>query len=172
MPEASAADTPLDRLLALLRLVQSVTDLPLVAAGGLVHGADVAAVLVAGARAAQLGTAFLLTPEAGTSASHRAAVATDRPTALTRAFSGRPARAVRNELLDELTATAPAAYPQLNRAAQPVRAASAAAGDEAAVALWAGQTHHLARALPAGELVALVTAEAREAVARVQVALG
>jgi len=159
-------------LLALLRLVQSVTDLPLVAAGGLVHGADVAAVLVAGARAAQLGTAFLLTPEAGTSASHRAAVATDRPTALTRAFSGRPARAVRNELLDELTATAPAAYPQLNRAAQPVRAASAAAGDEAAVALWAGQTHHLARALPAGELVALVTAEAREAVARVQAALG
>ena len=159
-------------LLALLRLVQSVTELPLVAAGGLVYGADVAAVLVAGARAAQLGTAFLPCPEAGTSAPHRAGVTADRSTAVTRAFSGRPARGVHNELLDELTDAAPAAYPQLNRAAQPIRAASAAAGDESAVAMWAGQTHHLARALPAGEVVALVMAEAREAVARVQAALG
>jgi nitronate monooxygenase len=169
------ADVDLDDqpgLLALLRLVQSVTELPLVAAGGLVHGADLAAVLVAGARAAQLGTAFLLSPEAGTSAPHRAAVAADRPTAVTRAFSGRPARGVRNELLDELTEAAPAAYPQVNRASQPVRAASAAAGDEAAVAMWAGQTHHLARALPAAEVVALVVAEARAALVGVTARLG
>jgi nitronate monooxygenase len=154
-------------LLALLRLVQGVTDLPLVVAGGLVHGADVAAVLVAGARAAQLGSAFLLTPEAGTSAPHRAAVAADRPTAVTRAFSGRPARGVRNEMLEELTEGAPAAYPHLNRASQPVRAAAAAAGDESAVAMWAGQTHHLARAVPAAEVVATVVAQARVALAGV-----
>ena len=154
-------------LLALLRLVQSVTDLPLVAAGGLVHGADVAAVLVAGARAAQLGSAFLLSPESGTSTPHRVAAAADRPTAVTRAFSGRPARGVRNEFLDECSDTAPAAYPHLNRAGQPVRAASAAADDEAAVALWAGQTHHLAHALPAAEIIALVMAQARHALARV-----
>ena len=154
-------------LLALLRLVQSVTNLPLVAAGGLVHGADVAAVLVAGAQAAQLGSAFLLSPEAGTSTPHRVAAAADRPTAVTRAFSGRPARGVRNELLNELTDTAPAAYPHLNRAAQPVRAASTAADDEAAVALWAGQTHHLAHALPASEIIALVMAQARHALSRV-----
>lgn len=152
-------------LLALLRLVQTVTELPLVAAGGLVHGADVAAVLVAGAQAAQLGSALLLTPEAGTSAPHRAAVAADRPTAVTRAFSGRPARGVRNALLDELSGIAPAAYPHLNRACQPVRAAAAAAGDEAAVAMWAGQTHRLARALPAAEVLARVVDEARTALA-------
>jgi len=159
-------------LLALVRLVRSVTDLPLVAAGGLVCGADVAAVLAAGARAAQLGTAFLLCPETGTSAPHRAAVAADHPTAITRAFSGRPARGVRNALLDELTAAAPAAYPQVNRASQPVRAAAAAAGDAAAVALWAGQTHHLARALPAAELVALVHDEARAAMVSAASLLG
>ena len=175
-PAASSTDAldPDDDpgLLALLRLVQGVTDLPLVAAGGLVHGADVAAVLVAGARAAQLGSAFLLTPEAGTSAPHRAAVAADRPTAVTRAFSGRPARGVRNELLDELTATAPAAYPHLNRVSQPVRAAAAAAGDESAVAMWAGQTHHLARAVPAAQVVSRVVAEARVALAGGAASLG
>lgn len=159
-------------LLALLRLVRGMTGLPLVAAGGLVHGADVAAVLVAGARAAQLGSALLLTPEAGTSAPHRAAAAADRPTAVTRAFSGRPARSVRNELLGELTADAPAAYPHLNRASQPVRAAAAAAGDGAAVALWAGQTHHLARAEPAAVVVTRMVAEARTALAGVADRLG
>lgn len=168
--DADSDDQP--GLLSLLRLVQAVTALPLVAAGGLVHGADVAAVLVAGARAAQLGTAFLQSPEAGTSAPHRAAVAADRPTTVTRAFSGRPARAVRNELLDALTEHAPAAYPQLNRAGQPIRAAAAAAGDEAAVAMWAGQTHHLARALPAAEVVALIVAEARAALSGVATQLG
>lgn len=159
-------------LLALLRLVASVTDLPLVAAGGLVHGADVAAVLVAGAAAAQCGSAFLLCPEAGTSDVHRAAAAADRPTAVTRAFSGRPARGVRNAMLDELDAGAPAAYPHLNRASQPIRAASAAAGDESAVALWAGQTHHLARAVPAAEVVAQLAAQARDALRATAARLG
>lgn len=152
-------------LLALLRLVSAVTELPLVAAGGLVHGADVAAVLVAGAAAAQCGSAFLGCPEAGTSGVHRAVAAADRPTAVTRAFSGRPARAARNALLDELSAGAPAAYPHLNRASAPIRTAAAAADDESAVALWAGQTHHLARVLPAADVVALLVAEAREALA-------
>lgn len=154
-------------LLALLRLVQGAVDLPLVAAGGLIHGADVAAVLVAGARAAQLGTAFLRCPEAGTKAPHRAAVASATPTATTRAFSGRPARGVRNALLDELSATAPAAYPQLNNASKPIRAAAAAAGDDAAMSLWAGQTHALSRELPAAELVAVLRDEARTALAGV-----
>ncbi|WP_241248903.1 nitronate monooxygenase [Rhodococcus sp. X156] len=145
-------------LLQLLGLVQSVTDLPLVAAGGLADAAAVAQVLSAGARAAQLGTAFLLCPEAGTAAPHRAALASDRPTAVTRAFSGRPARGIRNALLDELTDGAPALYPHLNRASQPIRAASAAAGDEAAVALWAGEQHSLAHAIPAADVVRAVAA--------------
>jgi len=137
----------------------------LVAAGGLITGADVAAVLTAGAAAAQLGTAFLLCPEAGTTALHRAAVSCDRATAVTRAFSGRPARGVRNAFLDERGDRPPAAYPQLNNAGKPVRAAAAAAGDDGPVSLWAGQTHALARPLPAAQLVAALGEEARSAIA-------
>ncbi|MGZ4519188.1 MAG: nitronate monooxygenase [Mycobacteriaceae bacterium] len=155
-------------LLALLRMVQDAVDLPLVAAGGLINGADVAAVLVAGARAAQLGTAFLRCPEAGTTALHRAAVASATETAITRAFSGRPARGVRNAMLDELSAAAPAAYPQLHHASKPVRAASAAAGDGSAMSLWAGQTHSLSREMPAAELVRTLLTEARHALRSVQ----
>ncbi len=154
-------------LLALLRLVHDAVALPLLAAGGLITGADVAAVLVAGARAAQLGTAFLRCPEAGTSAPHRAAVASSTATATTRAFSGRPARGVRNAWLDELGPAAPAAYPQLNNASKPIRAAAKVAGDDAAMSLWAGQTHGLSREMPAAELVATLLAEARVALGAV-----
>ena len=96
-------------LLALLQLVRAATDLPLVATGGLMTGAAVAAVLVAGAHAAALGTVFLDTPEAGTSAVQRAALHGGEPTALTRAFTGRLARGIRNRFLTE-HADAPSAY--------------------------------------------------------------
>src|SRR4051794_11472100 len=79
----------------------AAVDLPLVATGGLATGRAVAAVLAAGASAAQLGTAFMRTPEAGTAAVHREALAGDAPTALTRAFSGRTARGVVNRFLRE-----------------------------------------------------------------------
>src|SRR5262249_43270073 len=87
-------------LLALLRLVSSEVDLPLIAAGGLAGGADIAAVLVAGASAVQLGTAFLRADEAGTRPAHRRALAeAGRSTTFTRAFSGRPARGLVNRFL-------------------------------------------------------------------------
>ena len=79
-------------LLAALQLIGAAVELPLVATGGLSSGRSVAAVLAAGAAAAQLGTAFMRTPEAGTSPAHRAALAASDPTALTRAFTG-PLRA-------------------------------------------------------------------------------
>ena len=160
-------------LLALIRRVQAVTDLPLIAAGGLVHGADVAAVLTAGAVAAQLGTAFLLCPEAGTSATHRAAL-TDRTrrTAITRAFTGRPARGMVNRFLTENTADAPVGYPQVHHLTRPMRAAAAKAGDPDLVHLWAGQTYQLADELPAAELVARLDREARAAIERVSRRLG
>ncbi len=150
-------------VLALLRLVAAAVDLPLVAAGGIVDGAGVAAVLAAGAVAAQLGTAFLVCPEAGTKPAHRAALATsDGPaTAVTRAFTGRPARGIRNAFLDAHTAAAPAAYPQVHYMTRPIRAQ----GDPATLALWAGQAYPLIRPLPAAELVATLLAEAREAAA-------
>ncbi|AHH95038.1 nitronate monooxygenase [Kutzneria viridogrisea] len=154
-------------LLALLRRVAATTDLPLIAAGGLVHGADVAAAISAGAVAAQLGTAFLLCPESGTSATHRAAVlAGTRRTAVTRAFTGRPARGLVNRFLTENGPHAPAAYPQVHHLTRPLRVASAKAGDPEAVHLWAGQTYPLAVQVPAAELVARLAGQARDALSR------
>lgn len=150
-------------LLVALRLVASVTSLPLVAAGGIVDGAGVAGVLAAGAVAAMLGTAFLVADEAGTKPAHRAAVLrTDGPaTAYTRAYSGRTARSIRTRFLDEHSAAAPAAYPQVHHLTVPIRAT----GDPDLMALWAGQAYPLVRAMPAAGLVHTLCAEARAAMA-------
>ncbi|HVW40517.1 MAG TPA: nitronate monooxygenase [Amycolatopsis sp.] len=151
-------------LLALLRLVSSRVDLPLIATGGLVHGADVAAVLAAGAVAAQLGTAFLRADEAGTQPAHQRALAEGgRPTAFTRAFSGRPARGIVNRFLTEHSAAAPSAYPQVHHLTRPVRAAAGKAGDAEGLNLWAGQTYPLATAGAAAEIVGRLMEEARAA---------
>ncbi|MGK8504467.1 nitronate monooxygenase [Nocardia asiatica] len=160
-PEDDATD-PLG-LLALLQLLTAATDLPLVATGGLATGAGIAAALAAGATAAQLGTVFLRCPEAGTHQVHRAAVAADTPTMLTRAFTGRRARGLRNRFLVEHTATAPTGYPEIHYATAPLRAAARAAGNPEEVNLWAGQTHALAPELPAGELVATLAAATKTA---------
>ena len=149
--------------LALLRLVAGAVDLPLVAAGGLIDGPSIAAALVAGAAAVQLGTAFLLCDEAGTHPAHRERLATDTPTALTRAFTGRTARAMRNRFLDEHTQGAPTAYPQVHFATAPIRAAARACGDGDGFNLWAGQTHRLATGGPAGQLVESLAAQTRQA---------
>jgi nitronate monooxygenase len=151
-------------LLALLQLVSARTDLPLVASGGIASGAAVAAVLCAGARAAQIGTAFMRCPEAATSAAHREALATSAPTRLTRAFSGRNARGIVNRFLREHSADAPIAYPEVHHVTAPLRAAGRKAGDADVINLWAGQAHALARDVPAGELVAALAAEAAQRV--------
>ena len=152
-------------LLALLQLVGAAVDLPLVATGGIVTGRAIAAVLAAGASAAALGTAFLLTPEAGTSAPHRTALAGDGATGLTRAFSGRTARGIVNRFQREHSADAPSAYPDVHYVTAPLRAAARERGDADAINLWAGQAHALAVAEPAGQLVRQLGAEAREALA-------
>lgn len=152
-------------LLSLLQLVLARTGLPVVAAGGITTGAAVAAVLAAGARGAQLGTAFLRSPEAGTSQVHRDAVAAPRETAMTRAFTGRLARGIQNRFLDDYSEAAPAAYPEVHYLTAPLRAAGRSAGSPDLVNLWAGETHELARALPAAELVAQLVAETQSALA-------
>jgi nitronate monooxygenase len=148
-------------LLALLQLVRRVTDLPLVATGGIGDGRGVAAVLAAGASAAQLGTAFMLTPEAGTSPAHREALRGDRPTAMTRAFTGRTARGIQNRFMREHSAAAPVAYPEIHHLTAPLRAAAREAGDAEGFHLWAGEAYALARELPAAELVEELAAAAR-----------
>ena len=142
-------------LLPLLGQVRAAVELPLVATGGLMTGADIAGVLAAGAVAAQLGTAFLCCPESGAPAAHQRAILDQAypNTAVTRAFSGRPARALVNRFLVDHTAEAPAAYPEVHYVTRPIRAAAAAAGDPEAMALWAGQGFAAARPMPAAELV-------------------
>jgi nitronate monooxygenase len=153
-------------LLSLLQLVQAVAGVPLVAAGGISTGTGVAAVLAAGAAAAQIGTAFMRCPEAGTAGVLRDALAGTEPTALTRAFTGRLARGIRNRFIDLYTAGAPAAYPEVHHLTAPLRAAGRARSDPGLVNLWAGQSYELGREMPAGQLARTLADEAREAFLR------
>ena len=152
-------------VLSALRLIRAEVDLPLIAAGGLVHGGDVAAVLAAGAVAAQLGTAFLDTKEAGTNPTHRAALAdASRNTALTRAFTGRPARGLVNRFVVEQSGHAPAAYPEVHSLTKPVRAAAAKVDDPEAMSMWAGQTYPLAtHGVSVAKVISRLRAEAKRA---------
>jgi nitronate monooxygenase len=140
-------------LLTLLQLVRRVTDLPLIAAGGVATAETIAAVLAAGASAAALGTALLLTPEAGTSAAHRQALRGARPTKLTRAFTGRRARGIVNRFMLDHDAAAPIAYPEIHYVTAPIRAAARASHDGETINLWAGQAYQLTRERAASELV-------------------
>ena len=142
--------TPLRELLASIDV-----GLPIVATGGIVDRDGVAAVLAAGAQAAQLGTAFLLCPEAGTSEPHRRALRNPGETDFTRAFTGRSARGIVNRFLVEHP-NAPSAYPQIHHLTAPLRAAARAAGDADGFNLWAGVNFARAEERPAAEIVALL----------------
>jgi nitronate monooxygenase len=153
-------------LLALLRLVAHLLPLPMIAAGGIADGDAVAAVLCAGASAAQIGTALMLAPEAGTAEVHRLLLRQPTATSLTRAFTGRLARGLVNRFLTEHTRSAPVAYPEIHHATSPLRAAARKRGDADSINLWAGQAHQLANALPAAEIVTRLSSDARTAIAR------
>ncbi|MFI9610777.1 nitronate monooxygenase [Streptomyces sp. NPDC052023] len=148
-------------LLSLLGQIREAVGLPLVAAGGIMRGSQIAAVLAAGASAAQLGTAFLATAESGANAVHKQALTNPLfvRTELTRAFSGRPARGLVNRFMREHGPYAPAAYPELHHLTSPIRKAATKAGDAQGMSLWAGQGHRMARELPAGRLVEVLAAE-------------
>ncbi|WP_324784317.1 nitronate monooxygenase [Streptomyces sp. H51] len=152
-------------LLSLVAQIRETVSIPVVAAGGIMRGSQIAAVLAAGASAAQLGTAFLVTPESGASAVHKQALTNPLfvRTELTRAFSGRPARGLVNRFLREHGPYAPAAYPDVHHLTAPLRKAAAKAGDAQGMALWAGQGHRMARELSAGQLVEVLAAELEEA---------
>ena len=153
-------DTPAHDHLALDELLASVcaaTSVPVIAAGALMDGDDLARVLAAGAVAGQLGTAFLLTPECGVNDTYRRALtdpAFDR-TDLTRAFTGRRARGLVNRFMLEHS-DAPSGYPQVNDATRPLRAEAARRGDPQRMSLWAGTGWRRAEARPAAEVVARI----------------
>jgi nitronate monooxygenase len=155
-PAAKPAIETLDQLLA---AVLAVTEVPVVAAGGLMTAADVATVLEFGAVAAQLGTALLLSDESGSSPVHRAALQSGDfdETAVTRAFSGRYARGLRNRFVDDHEAQAPLGYPEVHWLTSPLRAASVRAGDARDTNVWAGTGFRQARTGSVATLMDLMT---------------
>ena len=144
--------------LDLVRASAAAVKLPVIATGGLMDGRDIVAALRAGASAAQLGTAFLAGPESGAAQVHKRAIlaAKEDTTVVTRAFSGRPARGLRNAFIAKVETQRDGIlpYPFQNSLTRPMRTAAAQKGLAGYLSLWAGQGVARATSLPAGELVA------------------
>lgn len=148
------ADTP--NALDHVALLPLLTDLgvPLIAAGGITTSGDTRRALDLGAVAVQAGTAFLLVDEAGTSPAYRDALGDPAlASTITRAFSGRPARGLRNRFVDTFDAFAPAVFPVVDQLTKPLRAQAARRGDSGGVSLWAGSGWRAATGGPAAGVV-------------------
>lgn len=161
------ADDPALGTMALVRLLVRGAALPVIAAGGIMDGAGIAAALDLGAVAAQMGTAFVACDESAADSGYRSALFGEgaHHTVMTRAISGRPARALANRftaLADALQGPAPD-YPRAYDAGKALNAAALARGDSGFGAQWAGQGAPLARAMPAAALVEALAAELRAA---------
>lgn len=151
--------------LDLVRSIVAEVRTPVIASGGLMEGRDIAATLAAGACAAQLGTAFLLCPESGASIPYKYALiaARSKPnaTVITRAYSGRPARGLRNEFIARLEGKEEMIlpYPAQNALTRAMRTAAAKQGHPEFLSLWAGTGVARAREMSAGDLVKTLVKE-------------
>lgn len=161
-----------EALIGTIALVPQVVDavrIPVIASGGIMDGRGIVAALALGASAVQMGTAFLLCKEAGTSVAYRAALtkAREDQTTLTRAFSGRMARGLHNEFIDRWNAAGMThlPYPWQNAFTQPMRRAAAAANQTGMLSLWAGQGVRMLRERSAGELMAELEDEINQVLA-------
>jgi nitronate monooxygenase len=168
-------DAPDDRLgtFALTRLLVEEFQLPVIAAGGIMDGAGIAAALALGAQAAQLGTAFVACPETSIDEGYRRALLgeSNRHTTFTAAISGRIARSLVNrftELGDHQDSPRTPGYPMTYDAGKALHAAAKARGEFGYGAQWAGQAAALARSLPAAELFAQLESELKESIAQLQ----
>ncbi len=145
---------------ALLPQVVHAVNIPVIAAGGIADAAGVKAAMALGAAGVQVGTAYLLCPEASTSPLHRAALQSERAqhTALTNLLTGRPARGICNRLMTELgpMSDAAPAFPLATAALLPLKAAAEKLGRDDFSTLWAGQNTTGCRAIPAAELTRLL----------------
>lgn len=153
--------------IALVPQVADVVDVPVIAAGGIANACGIAATFMLGAAAAQIGTAYLLCPEAGIPAPFLAALraAQDEDTAVTNVFTGRPARGLLNRMMRDLgpmSNDAPA-FPTAAVALQPLRMAAEAKGSGDFSPLWSGQAAGLAREVPAADLTQHLAAQAIQA---------
>jgi len=143
-------------LFSLLPQLLEHTSIPIIAAGGIASPKAVRAALTMGAAGVQVGTAYLLCPEAKTTSVHRQALKSSAAdhTALTRLFSGRPARGIVNRIMRELgpLSSLPPAFPLASTAIAPLRAASEALNNADFTPLWAGQNVKGCQEIAAGEL--------------------
>lgn len=165
-------DAPDDQLgtFALARLLVRTLDIPVIAAGGIMDGAGIAAALALGAEAAQMGTAFIACAETDADEGHRAALAGEpaRHTVMTRAISGRPARALANRFtaFGQTPGAPVAGYPRAYDAGKALNAAAKAQGEPGWGAQWAGQAAPLSRPMPAEALMAVLKKELAQAQGR------
>lgn len=165
-------------LIGTIALVPQVVDtvrVPVVASGGIMDGRGIAAALVLGASAVQLGTAFLTCKEAGIPEAYKQAIISAREdqTRITRAFSGRPARGIVNRFMTEMESSEEAAakippFPVQNALTRPLRTAAGKQGRAEFLSLWAGQGMRLARRQSASDLIARLVVETDQAVRKLQ----
>jgi len=150
-PSAPPAATTLPEL---IEAVAGAVELPLIGAGGVCTPEAASAALRAGASAVLAGTALLLSAEAGTAAAHRRALREQaRESVITRAFTGRYARGLRNGFIERHEPTAPPGFPAIHHLTAPLRRAAASAGEPELLHLWAGTGFRQAREAPAGEIL-------------------
>lgn len=151
-------------LFSLLPQVSEVVNVPVIAAGGVANGQGIAAALMLGASAVQLGTAFLCCAEANVSDAHRLALstATDNGTVITDVVTGKPARFIRNNLINTLTGEEPLPFPSQQR----LTAQLEKSGNPEYMGLYAGQSAALTTEMPASDLVQRLAAEAERCFAK------
>jgi nitronate monooxygenase len=164
---AGPFETAMVPTLELVRSLRAAVSTPIIASGGLMDGRDIAQAIARGAIAAQLGTAFLTCPEAGTSAAYRRAILAARTDTIviTRAFSGRPTRGLLNTFISKLEGKEKIIlpFPLQNALTRPMRTAAAKLGESGYLSLFVGQGVTRARAMPAAELVQRLVAEMQQA---------
>jgi nitronate monooxygenase len=168
--EASRAEQGMVGLFSLLPAVADAVGVPVIATGGIADGRGVAAALMLGASAAQIGTGLLRCPEANIHPAWADALARTAPedAVLTRAFSGRAGRSIVTAYVRAAAAPdapVPAPYPVQRGLTQPLRSAALDGGDVERMQAWAGQSAALARAEPAGELVRQIWQDAQDLLA-------
>jgi nitronate monooxygenase len=141
-------------------LVEAVS-IPVIASGGIMDGREIAQALAEGAAAAQLGTAFLLCPECGAPAPYKQALiaAEGDPTVITRVYSGRPARGLRNKFIDMAQDVPILPFRQQNDLTRPMRNEAGKQGVADYISLWAGRGVTRARQMPAADLIKTLVVE-------------
>ncbi|MES2345389.1 MAG: nitronate monooxygenase [Chlamydiota bacterium] len=152
---------PFYSLAPLLTLAQEKVKTPLIAAGGIMNGKSAAATFLLGAHAAQLGTAFLTTTESGASSTYKEALLKKPylPTSITQAFTGKPARAIINSLMEKLNNHPILSYPAQHFLTQKLRNLAAQKKRSDLMSLWAGQSYPLCRSIDAASLVHQIAKE-------------